>query len=198
MNKREKDRKAVLDALKTLGVNKDSTKATIKKSYHKLALKYHPDKGGNEEKFKKIGNAYDILKDGTFKYKLTSSLKKYSPAWISKAKRSWIRVWDPKTGKYYYANTMSGVSQWWKPSNYDRYTAAPNAAREQAAREQAAREHSRKRKSRKRKSRKRKRNKRKKRKRKKRKRKRNKRKKRKRKKSKRKKTSRGKFEMGSS
>ena len=89
---------------------------------------------------KKIGNAYDILKDGTFKYKLTSSLKKYSPAWISKAKQSWIRVWDPKTGKYYYANTMSGISQWWKPSNYDRYTAAPKAARERAARERAARE----------------------------------------------------------
>ena len=39
MNKREKDRKAVLDALKTLGVNKDATKDTIKKAYHKLALK---------------------------------------------------------------------------------------------------------------------------------------------------------------
>ena len=37
------------------------TKATIKSAYRKLALKYHPNKGGNEEKFKEINNAQDEL-----------------------------------------------------------------------------------------------------------------------------------------
>ena len=50
-----------------LGVKKDATSAEIKKSYRKLAMKYHPDKcGGNKEseaRFKNISSAYDILKD---------------------------------------------------------------------------------------------------------------------------------------
>lgn len=50
-----------------LGVARDASDADIKKAYHKLVLKYHPDKNpGNkeaEEKFKEVNNAFDILKD---------------------------------------------------------------------------------------------------------------------------------------
>ena len=46
-----------------LGVSKDATVSQIKKAYRKLALKYHPDKCGDEEKFKEISNAYQILSD---------------------------------------------------------------------------------------------------------------------------------------
>ena len=35
----------------------------IKKAYRKLAIKNHPDKGGDPEKFKEIQKAYDILFD---------------------------------------------------------------------------------------------------------------------------------------
>ena len=42
------------------GVKEDE----LKKSYHKLAMKHHPDKEtGNEKVFKNINNAYDVLKD---------------------------------------------------------------------------------------------------------------------------------------
>lgn len=50
-----------------LGVARDATDTDIKKAYHKLVLKYHPDKNPGdksaEEKFKEVNNAFDILKD---------------------------------------------------------------------------------------------------------------------------------------
>lgn len=39
---------------KILGVNTDANEGDIKKAYRKLALKNHPDKGGDPEKFKEI------------------------------------------------------------------------------------------------------------------------------------------------
>ena len=47
-----------------LEVKPGASYSEIKKSYRKLAFKYHPDKNpGHEEKFKKIANAYSILSD---------------------------------------------------------------------------------------------------------------------------------------
>ncbi|KAF4723908.1 DnaJ (Hsp40), sub A, member 4 [Perkinsus olseni] len=46
-----------------LGVKKDASKADIKKAYRKLALKEHPDKGGDPEKFKELTRAYEVLSD---------------------------------------------------------------------------------------------------------------------------------------
>lgn len=46
-----------------LGVSKDADEAEIKKAYKKLALKNHPDKGGDPEKFKEISAAAEILCD---------------------------------------------------------------------------------------------------------------------------------------
>lgn len=46
-----------------LGVTKTATDKDIKKAYRKLALKHHPDKGGNEEEFKELSKAYDCLSD---------------------------------------------------------------------------------------------------------------------------------------
>jgi DnaJ family protein A protein 2 len=46
-----------------LGVDKDATPDTIKKAYRKKAMKHHPDKGGDEESFKKINEAFEVLND---------------------------------------------------------------------------------------------------------------------------------------
>jgi molecular chaperone DnaJ len=46
-----------------LGVTENATQDEIKKSYKKLAKENHPDLGGNEDKFKKISVAYDVLGD---------------------------------------------------------------------------------------------------------------------------------------
>lgn len=47
----------------TLGVDKKATPDEIKKAFRKLAQKHHPDKGGDEAKFKEITEAYSILSD---------------------------------------------------------------------------------------------------------------------------------------
>ncbi|MBU6414812.1 molecular chaperone DnaJ [Patescibacteria group bacterium] len=52
------------DYYKILQVARNATKDDIKKSYRKLAHQFHPDKaGGNEEKFKEINEAYQVLGD---------------------------------------------------------------------------------------------------------------------------------------
>jgi len=52
------------DPYEVLGVAKTSTEEEIKKAYHKLALKNHPDKpNGSEEKFREVSEAYNILSD---------------------------------------------------------------------------------------------------------------------------------------
>ena len=46
-----------------LGVKRDASKSDIQKAFRKLAAKYHPDRGGDEAKFKEISEAYNTLSD---------------------------------------------------------------------------------------------------------------------------------------
>lgn len=51
------------DYYNILGVDKKATTEDVKKAFRKLAQKHHPDKGGDESKFKEITEAYSILSD---------------------------------------------------------------------------------------------------------------------------------------
>jgi molecular chaperone DnaJ len=52
------------DYYEILGVSKSATADEVKRAYRKLAMEHHPDRhGGDDSKFKEIGEAYETLKD---------------------------------------------------------------------------------------------------------------------------------------
>jgi curved DNA-binding protein len=52
-----------MDYYSTLGLKRGATADDIKRAYRSLAMKHHPDRGGDEKKFKEISQAYETLSD---------------------------------------------------------------------------------------------------------------------------------------
>lgn len=77
---------------KILGVPPGTNKIELKKVYRKLATQHHPDMGGNEEYFKKISSAYELL---IGKRKLSRQEKREQ----ERQRNSYV---EPQTKRYEY------------------------------------------------------------------------------------------------
>jgi len=47
----------------TLGIEKNASEDDIKRAYRKMAMRHHPDRGGDQVEFQKIQEAYSVLSD---------------------------------------------------------------------------------------------------------------------------------------
>lgn len=52
-----------MDYYSILGVSKNASQDEIRKAYKKQSMQHHPDRGGDEEQFKRVNEAYSTLKD---------------------------------------------------------------------------------------------------------------------------------------
>ncbi|NXL45514.1 DNJB8 protein, partial [Podilymbus podiceps] len=71
----------MVDYYEVLGLKKSASQDDVKKSYHKLALKWHPDKNPRnkeeaEKKFKAVAEAYEVLSDPQKRLIYDRSVKK--------------------------------------------------------------------------------------------------------------------------
>lgn len=96
------------DLYKILGVDKQATKAEIKKAYRRLARKYHPDANPDnqqaEDRFKEISQAYDVLSDD-------EKRKSYDtgPQFFGGAGQGGFGGFDPSTFQQAYARGGQGA-----------------------------------------------------------------------------------------
>ena len=93
------------DYYKTLGVSKNATAEEIKKAYRKAARENHPDAGGNEEKFKDINEAYEVLSDE----KKRKIYDQYGTADQNQIPFSWG---GPGDASISFEDLFGGVSGW--------------------------------------------------------------------------------------
>lgn len=63
----------------TLGVSETASPDEIKKAYKKLAMKHHPDRGGDTAKFQEISLAYDVLSDPQKRTQYDAELQGFNP-----------------------------------------------------------------------------------------------------------------------
>lgn len=93
------------DYYKVMGVNREASAKDIKMAYRRLARKYHPDiskEPNAEEKFKELGEAYDVLGDE----KKRKTYDQYAKEWELRQKAqssSAGHAWGPRSAGQYHS-----------------------------------------------------------------------------------------------
>lgn len=64
-----------------LGVSEDASEDEIKKAFRKAALQHHPDKGGDQEKFKQVNEAFQVIGDKQKRQQYDSVRKGWFGGW---------------------------------------------------------------------------------------------------------------------
>ena len=107
------------DYYKILGVSEDASADEIKKAFRKLAVKHHPDRGGNELKFKEANEAYDTLKNKS-KRQEYDTLRKYGSNFGGQGSgfRFTSGNFDEFFGGDFFEEFMSGMGGMGRRPNY--------------------------------------------------------------------------------
>jgi curved DNA-binding protein len=86
-----------------LGVSKDATIEEIKKTFRKLARQYHPDMNPGdkaaEEKFKDLGEAYEVLSDEGKRAQYDKYSQFWQPSGFQNAAAAWAKNWGNRTAR---------------------------------------------------------------------------------------------------
>ena len=99
------------DYYKILGVSEEASADEIKKAFRKLAVKHHPDRGGDEKLFKEANEAYDTLKN-TNKRQEYDTMRKFGSSMGGQGSgfRFTSGNFDDFFGGDFFDEFMSGVS----------------------------------------------------------------------------------------
>src|SRR4030043_1248038 len=90
------------DYYEILGVQRNASDKEIRHAYLKLAKQYHPDKNssaGAEEKFKKIQEAYEVLKDSEKRKKYDLLGHNWKAGQEFTPPNDWFKNFDIKFGR---------------------------------------------------------------------------------------------------
>ena len=82
-----------------LGLQNFSSLPEIRKAYRRLALKYHPDRGGDEEKMKELNTAYEFLNKNKVMY--DNTLRPSKPSLKTYGLTIVVGGWDRTTNNSY-------------------------------------------------------------------------------------------------